>query len=83
MGFTPRKAMISILAMALSFSTINMILVSQIDNTVLFITDISNLDPVEPVVRQDQRQEAKTEEKNLSHQNLIQMVEKNGKGYVE
>ena len=41
MGFTPRKAMISILAMALSFSTINMILVSQIDNTVLFITDIA------------------------------------------
>lgn len=41
MGFTPRKAMISILAMSLSFSTINMLLISQVDNSVLFLTDIA------------------------------------------
>ena len=40
MGFSPRKAMISILAMALSFSIINMTLISYVNNNVLFITDI-------------------------------------------
>lgn len=40
MGSSPRRAMISILAMALSFSVINMTLVSYVNNNVLFITDI-------------------------------------------
>ena len=40
MGFSPRKAMISILAMALSFSVINMTLISYVNNNVLFIMDI-------------------------------------------
>lgn len=40
MGFSPRKAMISILAMALAFSVINMTLISYVNNNVLFIMDI-------------------------------------------
>ena len=40
MGFSPRKAMISILAMALSFSVINMTLISYVNNHILFIMDI-------------------------------------------
>ena len=40
MGFSPRKAMISILAMALSFSVINMTLISYVNNNILFIMDI-------------------------------------------
>lgn len=40
MGFSPSKAMISILTMALSFSVINMTLISYVNNNVLFITDI-------------------------------------------
>lgn len=40
MGFSSRKAMISILTMALSFSVINMTLISYVNNNVLFIMDI-------------------------------------------
>ena len=40
MGFSSRKAMICILAMALSFSIINMTLISYVNNNVLFIMDI-------------------------------------------
>ena len=39
-GFSPRKAMISILAMALAFSVINMTLITYVNNNVLFIMDI-------------------------------------------
>lgn len=40
MGFSPRKAMISILAMALLFSIINIILASAINNNMLLLADI-------------------------------------------
>lgn len=40
MGFSPRKAMISILVIALSFSVINMTLTSYVNNNILFIMDI-------------------------------------------
>ena len=40
MGFSPRKAMICILAMALSFSVINIILASIMDNNLLLLADI-------------------------------------------
>lgn len=41
MGFSPRRAMICILAMALSFSLINIILASVIDNNLLLMADIT------------------------------------------
>lgn len=40
MGFSSRKAMICILAMALSFSTVNIILASVINNNILLLSDI-------------------------------------------
>lgn len=40
MGFTPRKAMLSILGMACLFSLMNIILIQYIDNTIVFIMDI-------------------------------------------
>lgn len=41
MGFSSRKAMISILTMALSFSAINIILVPIMNNNLLLLTDIT------------------------------------------
>ncbi len=41
MGFTPRKAMISILCISFFFCLINIILVSYIDNTILFLCDVA------------------------------------------
>ena len=41
MGFSTRKAMISILTMALSFSAINIILVPIMNNNLLLLTDIT------------------------------------------
>lgn len=41
MGFSSRKAMICILAMALSFSTVNIILASVINNNILLLADIT------------------------------------------
>ena len=40
MGFSPRKAMISIFFMALVFCCLNIMLVSRINNNILFIADI-------------------------------------------
>ena len=40
MGFTPRKAMITILLISCGFSVINIILMPYIDNTVMLIGDI-------------------------------------------
>lgn len=40
MGFNPRKAMISILAMALVFSSLNIMLVSIMNNNLLLLADI-------------------------------------------
>lgn len=40
MGFSPRAAMLSILALACLFSCLNILLISYIDNTVMFIVDI-------------------------------------------
>lgn len=40
MGFSSRKAMISILAMSLTFSCLNIILVPFINNNILFLADI-------------------------------------------
>ena len=40
MGFSPRKAMICILTIALSFSVTNIILASTIDNNLLLLADI-------------------------------------------
>ena len=40
MGFTPRRAMVFILTMALVFSSLNIILVSVVDNNLLLIADI-------------------------------------------
>ena len=40
MGFSSRRAMISILLMALIFSCLNIVLVSDINNNILFMADI-------------------------------------------
>lgn len=40
MGFSPRKAMICIMTMALVFSILNILLVSFVDNNLLLLTDI-------------------------------------------
>ncbi len=40
MGFSPRGAMLSILALACLFSCLNILLISHIDNTIMFIFDI-------------------------------------------
>lgn len=41
MGFTPRRAMLSILAIACLFSCANILLIPYLDNTVLLIADIA------------------------------------------
>ena len=41
MGFSSRKTMICILAMALSFSIVNIILASVINNNILLLADIT------------------------------------------
>ena len=41
MGFTPRKAMISILCISFFFCLTNIVLVSYIDNTILFLCDMA------------------------------------------
>ena len=41
MGFTPRKAMISILCISFFFCLTNIALVSYIDNTILFLCDVA------------------------------------------
>lgn len=40
MGFSPRAAMLSILALACVFSCMNILLITYIDNTVMFMADI-------------------------------------------
>lgn len=41
MGFTVRKAMITILFISFLFSLSNILLVSYVDNTLLFIVDVA------------------------------------------
>ena len=41
MGFTPRKAMITILLISCAFSAVNILLVPVIDNTVMLLADIA------------------------------------------
>lgn len=41
MGFTVRKAMITILFISFLFSLSNILLVSYVDNTLLFIADVA------------------------------------------
>lgn len=41
MGYSPRKAMVCILAMALAFSYLNIMLISYINNNILFLADIA------------------------------------------
>ncbi|WP_455674863.1 MraY family glycosyltransferase [Phocaeicola sp.] len=40
MGFTPRKAMLSILGVSLAFGISNILLISHVNNTLLFIADV-------------------------------------------
>ena len=41
MGFTPRKAMITILLISCAFSAVNILLVPVVDNTVMLLADIA------------------------------------------